>query len=259
MLGAIAGDIVGSIYEGSPNPSDRWLDFPLFQHGCRFTDDTVLTVATADAILSGKGYAEAYREYFWRYPYAGYGLYFIEWARHPDRGPYASWGNGSAMRVSPIACAAESLEGLLEEAEASASVTHNHPEGIKGAQAVAMAVFLARSGESKEGIRSALERRFRYDLSQPLETIRSDYRFDASCQGSVPQAIRAFLEGEDFEDAIRLAVSLGGDSDTQACIAGAIAEAFFGGTPKEIESEVLQRLDERLRGVLGAFLARFPN
>ena len=122
-----------------------------------------------------------------------------------------------------------------------------------------MAVFLARSGESKEGIRSALERRFRYDLSQPLETIRSDYRFDVSCQGSVPQAIRAFLEGEDFEDAIRLAVSLGGDSDTQACIAGAIAEAFFGGTPKEIESEVLQRLDERLRGVLGAFLARFPN
>lgn len=259
MLGAIAGDIVGSTYEGNPIPSGRWLDFPLFQHGCRFTDDTVLTVATADAILSGGGYAKTYREYFRRYPYSGYGISFIEWARHPERGPYGSWGNGSAMRVSPIAWAAESLEGLLEEARSSALVTHNHLEGIKGAQAVAMAVFLARSGETKEEIRSALERRFRYDLSQPLEAIRPDYRFDVSCQGSVPPAIRAFLEGADFEHAIRLAVSLGGDSDTQACIAGAIAEAFFGGISKEIETEVFKQLDDRLRRVVRAFRARFPG
>ena len=259
MLGAIAGDIVGSIYEGSPIPVHRWLDFPLFQDGCRFTDDTVLTVATADAILGGQGYAEAYRKYFQRYPYAGYGLSFIEWARHPARGPYGSWGNGSAMRVSPIAWAAESLDGLLPEAEASASVTHNHPEGIKGAQAVAMAVFLARSGESKEAIRSALEGRFNYELSQPLEAIRPGYHFDVSCQGSVPQAIRAFLEGVDFEDAIRLAISLGGDSDTQACIAGAIAEAFFKGIPMEIESAIFKHLDDELEQIVRSFRRRFQK
>ena len=256
MLGAIAGDIIGSIYEGNPI---KTTDFPLFQASSRFTDDTVLTVATADAILNGIDYADAYGSYFRRYPNAGYGLSFIQWTSQPTQSPYGSWGNGSAMRVSPVGWVEDTLERVLARSEASASVSHNHPEGIKGAQATATAVFLARREKSKESIRTALEERFGYDLSRPLDDIRPTYHFDISCQGSVPQAIRAFLEGESFEDAVRLAVSLGGDSDTQACIAGAIAEAFFGGVSSEIERETLERLDVPLRQVVETFRGRYQQ
>ncbi len=254
MLGAIAGDIIGSVYEAAPMKSE---DFPLFVRGCCFTDDTVLSVAIADAILSGAPYADKLREYYRYYSHAGYGGLFTSWARSPDRGPYNSWGNGSAMRVGPVGFAFDSLDETLDEARRTAEVTHNHPEGIKGAQAVAAAVFLARSGAGKPRIKEYVESRFRYDLSESVETIREYYSFDVSCAGSVPQALSAFLESNDFEDAIRKAVSLGGDSDTQACIAGAVAETHYGGVPEHIEQRVREILDDRLNEVVTKFRLRF--
>lgn len=254
MLGAIAGDVIGSVYE---RQNCKRKDFPLFRQGSRFTDDTVLTVATAEALLQGADYADTYKRYFRRYPLAGFGKSFTLWAGLNRSEPYQSWGNGSAMRVSPVALAGEDLETVLALAEQSAAVTHNHPEGIKGAQATAAAIFLARRSDSKTAIQDYLETTFGYDLSQSLDDLRPHYRFDVSCQGSVPQAIRAFLESTDFEDAIRNAISLGGDSDTIACIAGGIAEAFYGGVPEAIAQEVQARLDAPLRSVTEAFFARY--
>lgn len=253
MLGAIAGDIIGSIYEGFPTKSK---DFPLFGPEVRFTDDTVLTVAVADSILGPSDLVDALHDYFHRYPHAGYGGSFILWAHQRRREPYHSWGNGSAMRVSPVAYACETLEDTLFHAERTAAVTHNHPEGIRGAQATAAAVFLARQGADQRSIRQQISDRFGYDLSQPLDGIRENYKFDVSCQGSVPQAIIAFLEASDYEDAVRNAISLGGDADTMACIAGGIAEACWG-LPVEIERQALERLDEHLRDVVTAFRQRF--
>lgn len=250
MLGAIAGDIIGSVYEASPI---KRTDFPLFQHASTFTDDTVLTVAVADCLLNQKDYTTTLQEYGRKYPDAGYGGNFRQWIFDEKPQAYNSWGNGSAMRVSPVGWAFKKLEQVLEEAEKSAAVTHNHPEGIKGAQATAAAVFLARTENSKAEIKSYIEENFAYDLSQKLEDIRPDYSFDVSCQGSVPQAILAFLESENFEDSIRLAVSLGGDSDTQACIAGSIAEAFYGSVPADIAQEVVDRLPKDLRNVTEKF------
>lgn len=254
MLGAIAGDVVGSIYERYGIKST---EFPLFDWRCRFTDDSVLTVAVADVLLTGGEYASTFRDYFHRYPQAGYGESFIRWARTPVPKPYGSYGNGSAMRVSPVGWAFNEMESVLAEARKSAEVTHDHPEGIKGAQAVAAAVFLARRGASKDEIREYVEGQFGYNLTQSLAEIRPTYTFDVSCQGSVPQALVAFLESEDFESAVRNAVSLGGDSDTQACIAGSVAEAFYGAVPGFIREEVLGRLDDRLRGVVAKFEERF--
>ncbi|GAB4268903.1 MAG: ADP-ribosylglycohydrolase family protein [Deferrisomatales bacterium] len=254
MLGAIAGDVVGSVYERHPV---KRTDFPLFSPGCRFTDDTVLTVATAEAIRTGTPYAQAYRSWTRRYPRAGYGGLFLQWALSDAPGPYGSFGNGSAMRVSPVGWAFEDLEGVLAEAEQSARATHDHPEGVKGAQAVAAAVFLARTGASKEELRRYVEARFGYDLSVPLARVRPAYGFDVTCQGSVPPALRAFLESEDFEGALRNAVSLGGDADTQACMAGAVAEAFYGGVPPAVRKEVLGRLDRDLKQAVAAFQEAF--
>lgn len=250
MLGAIAGDIIGSVYEARPI---KTTDFPLFRQDSRYTDDSVLSVAVAEAIMRRQPYAEHFKQYYHAYPNAGYGGMFIRWARSASREPYNSWGNGSAMRASPVGFAFDSLEEVLAEAQRSAEGTHNHPEGIKGAQATAAAVFLARTGSSKAAIRDAIRVTFGYDLRSTLDEIRPDYRFDASCQGTVPVALTAFLESTDFEDAVRKAVSIGGDSDTLACITGGIAHAFYGGVPEPIAREVFDRLDPALADVTREF------
>jgi len=254
MLGAIAGDIIGSVYEASPIKTRA---FPLFQSGSRFTDDTVLTVAIADAILSGRPYAQAVRDFGRRYPDAGYGGSFRRWLHIDDAGPYGSWGNGSAMRVSPVGFAFQTEDAVLEHARRTAAITHNHPEGIRGAQATALAVFLARTGHGKPAIRDRLVREFGYDLERSVDEIRPGYGFDVSCQGSVPEAIIAFLDSDSLEDAIRNAVSLGGDSDTMACIAGGIAEAFHGGVPDHIREPTEALLPEDFARVTRSFRARF--
>jgi ADP-ribosylglycohydrolase len=256
MLGAIAGDVIGSVYE---RQSSGGPDFePLFADLARPTDDTVLTAAVAEWVLAGCGddLADKLKEYFYRYPQAGYGGTFIKWALSTSRSPYNSWGNGSAMRVSPVGFAFDTIEEVLRQAKRSAEVTHNHPEGVKGAQATAAAIFLARTGSSKDDIRSYVERQFGYNLGESLESIRKWYKFDVSCQGSVPQAIRAFLESDGFEDAVRKAISIGGDSDTIACVAGGIAQAFYG-LPEDIRLETWVRLDLPLRRVVEAFEARY--
>jgi ADP-ribosylglycohydrolase len=260
MLGAIAGDVIGSVYEARKAwQRERRPDFePLFAPDARFTDDTVLTIAVADSILCGADLVDLLKGYARAYPGAGYGGTFRAWAASDGREPYNSWGNGSAMRVSPVGFAYAQIDEVLLRARWTAEVTHNHPEGVKGAQAVAAAVFLARSGGTKREISDFIERKFGYDLSPTIEQIRPAYRFDVSCQGSVPQAIIAFLDSNDFESAVRLAVSLGGDADTIACMAGGIAQAYYGGVPAEIREQTLARLDEHLRGVLEAFEARFP-
>jgi ADP-ribosylglycohydrolase len=260
MLGAIAGDIIGSVYEGKKAwHRARTPDFqPLFADAARFTDDTVLTVAVADSILHGGDLADLFKEYARAYPDAGYGGTFAQWAQSDDREPYNSWGNGSAMRVSPVGFAYDMLDEVLVRARWSAEVTHNHPEGIAGAKATAAAVYLARTGSDKDEIRDSIERKFGYDLSTSLDELRPTYRFDVSCRGSVPPAIRAFLESTDYESAVRLAVSLGGDCDTIACIAGGIAEAYYGGVPDDIRRQAVARLDGRLRAVVEEFQARYP-
>lgn len=259
MLGAIAGDIIGSVYERNPHWMPRRNpDFePLFDPQARFTDDTVLTVAVAESILTGSDLASLFKDYAGYYPNAGYGSTFRAWAASASRQPYFSYGNGAAMRVSPVGFAYDSLAEVLRQAEQTAAVTHNHPDGIRGAQATAAAVFLARTGSDKDDIRNYVASQFGYELGMTLDELRPTFGFDASCPGTVPPALLAFLEATDYESAVRLAVSLGGDADTLACIAGGIAGAFYG-VPEEIRHATLARLDERLRGVVEAFEARFP-
>ncbi len=254
MIGANAGDIIGSIYEWN---NIKTKEFPLFSEPCHFTDDTVLTVALADTLLTGAPYAQNLKRFFWLYPSAGYGGNFGHWVRRNDDRPYNSWGNGAAMRISPVGFAFDDLDTVLQKAEEFTVITHNHPEGIKGGQAAAAAVFLARTGESKDRIKGFIEDRFGYDLSRTVEQIRPGYDFDVSCQGTVPEAIIAFLESTDFEDAIRTAISLGGDSDTLACITGGMAQAFYGGVPDSIQQQVYAILDDRLGGITRQFMERF--
>ena len=256
MLRASAGDDIGSVYEASP---DKTTGVALLTPGSRFTDDTVLTVATAAALLGDGDYAGAYRRCGRVYPNAGYGGSFYRWLLSEDAGPYGSWGNGAAMRVSPVGFALDTVDGVLAEAARSAAVTHDHPEGIKGAQATALAVLLARSGAAKEDIRSEIEGRFGYELTRSLHAFRPNYRFDVSCQGSVPESLIAFLESTDYEGAVRNAISLGGDADTMACIAGGIAEAFYGAVPGQIAREVRSRLPEGFLDVLDRFESRFGS
>lgn len=253
MLGAIAGDIIGSVHEWKPLRED-WASFPLFTAQNHFTDDTVMTVAIANALQKGADNAElrneiidSMHEYGSRWPRAGYGGNFGKWLRNRDRQPYNSFGNGSAMRVSPVGWVAKTLEEAEYLAGCSADVTHNHPEGIKGAQAVAGAIWLARTGSSKDDIRKYVTSRYNYDLSRRVKEIRENYKFDVTCQGSVPEAISAFLESSNFEEAVRKAVWLGGDADTQAAIAGSIAEAFYGVVPENIAVKTLEYLDDKLR------------
>ena len=251
MLGAVAGDIVGSPYERCPHKS---LDFPLFSSRSRFTDDTVLTIATAFTLMTDGNYAENYRLFGRIYPLAGYGRGFLGWVQSSDPRPYNSWGNGSAMRVSPVGWLLDDESDVLLEAERSASVTHNHPEGIKGAQAVALSVFQARYGADAEQIRREVTDRFGYDLSRTVEEIRPDYTFQISCQESVPEALICALQAASWEEAVRLAVSLGGDADTQACIAGVVAEALTGPVPPPVAERVLGMLPEHLAEILTDFL-----
>ncbi len=253
MLGAIAGDMIGSVYEHHPQKNK---DFPMWCESSRFTDDTVLTVATAHALVTDSDYAKAYRRYGRQWPQAGYGRTFRNWLAQADAASYNSWGNGSAMRVSPVGWFFEDEADVLAEAERSAEVTHGHPEGIKGAQAVALAIFLARKGASRAAIRQRLEAEFDYDLGRSLGAIRPDYGFDVSCQGSAPESVIAFLESADYEDAVRNAISLGGDADTMACIAGAIAEAFYGGVPEAIRGEAIRRLAPEMLEPLALFEQR---
>ena len=250
MKGAIIGDIIGSRLERS---GAKDYDFELITTGCHFTDDTVLTVAVADAILNGRDYGETVQEYALRYPNAGYGGTFIKWMYGDIFGPYNSWGNGSAMRVSSVGWLFNDIETVLEEARKSAAITHNHPEGIKGARAIAGSIFLARQGGGKEDIRQYVRQNFGYNLNRTIEEIRPDYAFDVSCQGSVPEAIIAFLDSKNLVDCLRLAVSLGGDVDTQAAMAGSIAEAFYGPLDPALEDVMNAFLPNEFIDVLGAF------
>ncbi|PKM79299.1 MAG: hypothetical protein CVU88_06505 [Firmicutes bacterium HGW-Firmicutes-13] len=250
MIGAIAGDIIGSVYEWN---NVKHTDFELFGPYSRFTDDTVLTVAVADCILNRKDYASALKEYGRKYPRAGYGGKFNSWLNSDSIEPYNSFGNGSAMRVSPVGFAFNSIEEVLKEAKRSAEVTHNHSEGIKGAQAAAAAVFLARKGTEKGKIKEYIAASFGYNLEQTLQEIRPHYRFDVTCQGSVPQAITAFLESDDYEDAVRKAVSIGGDSDTIACITGGIAQAYYQIIPEYIVEKTKELLTPELLEIVDLF------
>ena len=255
MIGAIFGDIVGSIYEFD---QIKTKDFPLYNPKAFFTDDTIMTVAVADHILTGADLPQVLQSYGRRYPQASYGYQFRQWIQSENPRPYNSWGNGSAMRVSSVGFTYSTLEHVLEKAQATAQITHNHPEGIKGAQATAAAIYLALHAHTKPQIQSYIERQFGYDLTLTLEEIRPSYQFDESCQGTVPPAIRAFLEAENFEDAIRNAVSLGGDSDTLTCITGGIAEAFYG-VPDQVWTYVNTKLDADLLGILNRFTQQFKE
>ncbi|MBR5534082.1 MAG: ADP-ribosylglycohydrolase family protein [Ruminiclostridium sp.] len=258
MLGALFGDIIGSVYEWN---NYKGKDFPLLQPACRMTDDSVMTAAVASALLL-RGGEDAFDAILVRemqslgrkYPRAGYGARFEKWLQTRDPKPYYSFGNGSGMRVSPVAWAAHSLEECLALGEASARVTHDHPDGIAGARVVAGAVYLARTGAGKEAVRSFVEGY--YPLNFTLDQIRADYSFDVSCAGSVPQAMEAFLESESFEDAIRNAISIGGDSDTIACMTGAVAEAFYG-VPDQIKAQVLPFVTGEVRAIFDRFSERY--
>jgi len=254
ILGAITGDIIGSVYEFH---NVKRTDFDLFTPKTKFTDDSVLTLATMDALLRNKPYTQAYQSFGRRYPNRGYGDRFHYWIHAANPEPYNSWGNGSAMRVSPVGWYAGTLGEAMTEAKKSAEVTHNHPEGIKGAQAAAAAVFMAKTGKSKEEIKSFISETFQYNLNRKIDDIRPDYEFDESCQGTVPQAITAFLESTDYENAIRLAISVGGDSDTLACITGGIAEAYYKTIPGHIVETVLVILPEDLVNIVREFSEKY--
>ncbi|MBR2660426.1 MAG: ADP-ribosylglycohydrolase family protein [Clostridia bacterium] len=259
MYGAILGDIIGSPYEFEKSKKTK--EFPLFIPRSRYTDDSAMTIAVAEALLDTQGtknreerkeaVTRSMQKWGRRYPDAGYGGRFYDWLYSRDPQPYRSWGNGSAMRVSSAGWLFETLEETLEAAEDTAAVTHNHPEGIRGAKAAAAVIWAARNGWSKAKIREYAEQEF-YPLKQTCDEIRPGYHFDVSCQGTVPQAITAFLEGKDFEDVIRTAVSLGGDCDTLTCIAGGMAEAMYG-VPEYLKAECRKRLEPDMLEVLDRF------
>ena len=259
MYGAILGDMIGAPFEF--DRGNKTKDFPLFSAESQFTDDTVMTIAVADALMEARGKAEekvrkalvrSLQTWGRRYPDAGYGARFIYWVFAEDPAPYGSFGNGSAMRVSSVGWLYDTLEETRKYARISAAISHDHPEGIKGAEAIASAIFLARTGHMKQEIRDYIVQEFGYDLTRTCDEIRPDYDHVETCQKTVPEAVTAFLEGTDFEDVIRTAVSLGGDCDTLTCIAGSIAEAFYG-VPEELKKECRARLGKDMRAVLDRF------
>lgn len=250
LMGAICGDIIGSWYEFC---STKEQNFDLFTDQSRFTDDTVCSIAVADALMNGNDFVGKLKYWCRKYPRAGYGGNFSWWFRQENPQPYDSWGNGSAMRVSAVGAYANNIEEVLDLAEKSAKVSHNHLEGIKGAQSTALAIFLALNGHSKEEIKNQIESRFGYDLNRKYTDIQPNYRFDVSCQGSVPEAIIAFLESSDYESAIRMAVAYGGDADTQAAITGGIAASYYGEIPDYILDECLLRLPFDIKEVIADF------
>lgn len=258
MLGALVGDIIGSTYEFH---NTKRTDFELLPKGSRFTDDSVMTLAVAkwlteDEEHTATGLVKCMQELGRRYPNAGYGGNFFAWLYARDPQPYNSWGNGAGMRVSPVGLYAKTLEEALELAEITASVSHNHPEGVKGAQAIAASVFLCKEGSSKRQIMQYVEQTFGYNLYRSIAEIRPSYSFDVSCQGSVPEAIIAFLEGNSFEEVIRLAVSLGGDSDTIGCMAGAIAACRYP-IPEEMAQQCDSLLTDDLRDIQNRFMSLY--
>ena len=263
MIGSIIGDIVGSIYEFTPN-NIKTKQFEFFNPNGSYTDDSILTFATADWLLHGGEVAHYYSKYGKKYPWpmGGYGggfkLWLVRSIRHQDYRPYNSCGNGSAMRVGPVGWAFDTIEEILTKAKESAECTHNHPEGIKGAQATALAIMMARHGCDKNEIRSEIEKRFEYDLQFTCEQIRPTYTWGGTCQDSVPQAIVAFLDGEDYEDSIRNAISIGGDSDTIGCITGSIAEAYFG-VPADLRNSAMNYLPEEFQSIISEFEYKCGN
>lgn len=266
MYGAILGDIIGSPYEF--DQGNKTKNFPLFSELSEFTDDTVLTIAVAEAFLNSlpdstdeqikENLVHSFKKYGSRYPDAGYGARFAMWLYINNPAPYNSLGNGSAMRVSSVAWLFHSIEDVRHAARLSAEVTHNHPEGIKGAEATASAIFLARTGHSKAEIRQYIEEQFQYDLSRTCDEIRPDYYHNETCMMTVPEAITAFLEGNSFEDVIRTAVSLGGDCDTLTAIAGSIAEGFYG-IPNTLKIECHKRLTSDLMEIVIRFNSRLTT
>ena len=247
ILGAICGDILGSFYE---RYATKDINTELCLPFDRYTDDTVCTVAITDALIHKYPFADALRTWCRKYPYAGYGGTFKKWFRQDNAGPYNSWGNGSAMRVSAVGALAKSLDEALELARESAEVTHNHPEGIKGAQATAAAIYMARTGATKAEIKSFIEDTFGYNLDRKYADIQPGYSFDVSCQGSVPESIICFLESNSYEHCIRLAIAMGGDTDTMAAISGGIAAAFYGEIPSELLIHCLIRLPQDIGEVV---------
>lgn len=250
LFGAIFGDIIGSTYEFH---NIKQKDFCLFNYRSKYTDDTVMTIATAEALLTDKNYEKAYRRWGLKYPYAGYGGSFMSWLNSDDPKPYNSWGNGSAMRVSPVGFLFDNKEEVLRESKRSAECTHNHIEGIKGAQATAYSIYMALHNKSKEEIKSTIEKDFDYDLSRKLNDIRLIYKYDVSCQGTVPEALIAFLESDSYEDSIRNVISIGGDSDTLGAICGAISFAYYKTMPKECSDFVFNLLPEDMLEVISEF------
>jgi len=248
MLGAIIGDIVGSRFEFNNHRDEN---FELFSKGCFFTDDTVLTAATAEAILRNESFAKTYRQWFNQYPLLSYGTKFIEWAAGSCLLPYNSYGNGAAMRVSPCAYVYKELTACLALAEQSASATHNHPQGIKGAKAVVHSIFLALNNKTKKEIKEAIEAEY-YEMDFNLEHLKQYYKFNETCQDTVPQAIYTFLISNSFEDSIRKAISIGGDSDTVAAINGSIAEAYYG-IPKPIADKAYEVLPAKIKKIIKQF------
>lgn len=258
MFGAILGDVIGSAYEFSPV---RSVCFDALNPKSDFTDDSVLTLATAEVLLDGGDYGDAYWTHGNAYPGRGYGGRFAHWLYDGgERAPYNSFGNGSAMRVAPIGWRFDSLQETLDAAKASAACTHNHPEGIKGAQATAAAIFLARNGKSKDGIKSYIEQTFQYDLSRNVDETRKTSRFDETCQVSVPEALIAFLCANDYEETVRFCVSYGADADTQAAIAGGIAEAYWNEAPKDWIRFAWNKLDAKQQTIIQRFYKLYmPN
>lgn len=259
MYGALLGDMIGAPYEF--DRGNKTKNFPLFSDGTHFTDDSVMTIAVAEALMDSMGSSDeevkktlvsSMQKWGHKYPYAGYGCMFSRWLKSDNPQPYGSFGNGSAMRVSSAGWLYDTLEKTRHYAKLTAKVTHNHPEGIKGAEATASAIFMARNGSTKDEIRDYVIREFGYDLSRTCDEIRPTYHHIETCQQTVPEALTAFLEGTDFEDVIRTAVSLGGDSDTLTCIAGGIAEAFYG-VPAVMESECKKRLPDDMVSVIDRF------
>lgn len=268
MIGSIIGDIVGSIYEFA---NIKTKEFDLFQERCGYTDDSILTLATADWLMNGGDSALYYLEYALKnpYPLGGYGTGFTQWVHMANRGiirPYNSCGNGSAMRVGPVGWFGSSKANVLQKAKESAECTHNHPEGVKGAQATALCIFMARMGEGKETIRATISNEFGYELSMPVDEIRRRYSWQGIdrkgnggiCQESVPQAIICALDAKDFEDAIRNAVSIRGDSDTIACISGSIAEPLYG-VPASVKEQALSYLPEEFKTLVREFEQKYGN
>lgn len=259
MLGSILGDIAGSLYEFN---NIKTTDFPLLGKGTNFTDDSIMVIAVADWLLEGsldkEKLAKTLKRYVKAYPnpMGSYGLSFLKWAKSYSIKPYGSWGNGAAMRVAAVGWAFDSLEQTEQVAKITAEVTHNDPEGIRGAQSVASAIYMARTGATKQEIKEYLQQKYKYNLQRSCEEIRPTYLFDESCQGTVPEALAAFFDSTDFESAIRLAVSLGGDSDTLTCITGAVAEAFYRDEPetKVLTKQAFERLSMGLRNTVEHFL-----